>query len=93
MKKEPLEREAKADATADGAAPEHDSGEHFAHAEVQDEDEEAGENDSDSTSGSDTRSEYSDEPEVDKSNWPLLYQIMDVDPETLDRDIEPMLNK
>jgi hypothetical protein len=37
--------------------------------------------------------EYTEEPKIDKSHWPLLYCIMDVDPETLDRDIEPMLGK
>lgn len=88
MQKEAVEPKAKPDV---GVAVEHDAGEHSAR--VEDGDQEIGEEDSDSASGSETRSEYSDEPEIDKSGWPLLYQIMDVDPETLDRDIEPMLEK
>lgn len=99
MKKETLGYEAKANAKADAkadaksdvGASEPDAGDHSAH--VEDEDDETGEDDSNSASGSETHSECSDEPEIDKSNWPLLYQIMDVDPETLDRDIELMLNK
>lgn len=91
MKKETMVSEAKADAKADVAVPEHDADERLAH--VEDEYEGTGENDSDAASGSETRSEYSDEPKIDKSNWPLLYQIMDVDPEILDGDIAPMLNK
>lgn len=83
--------EAKSDVKSDVAASENDVDEHLAH--VKDEDEGIGENDSDSASASETHSEYSDEPEIDKSNWPLLYRIMDVEPEILDRDIEPMLNK
>lgn len=79
------------EARSDVSAAEHDSGER--HTRADDEDEESAEHDSDSVSASETNSEYSDEPEIDKSDWPLLYQIMDVDPETLDRDIEPMLNK
>jgi len=91
MKKEALEPDAKSDTNAaEHDAVEDDIDEHAAHVE---DEEEIGENDSDSASGSKTHSEYSDEPEIDKSHWPLLYQIMDVDPETLDRDIEPMLNK
>lgn len=51
---------------------------------------------------SDSASEYSDsvysqdeedEPEVDKSAWALLYQIMDVDPKTSNADIEAVLNR
>ena len=60
---------------------------------AENEDEESAEHDSDAASNSETKSEYSDEPEMVESDWPLLYQIMDVDPEILDRDIEPMLNK
>jgi hypothetical protein len=96
MKKEPQNEPLKPEAKSDTNAAEHDADEHDADehaARVEDEDHETGENDSDSASGSETHSEYSDEPEIDKSGWPLLYQIMDVDPETLDRDIEPMLNK
>jgi hypothetical protein len=97
MKKEALEVEGKAgggveeDVAEENAAQVDDADEHAAR--VEDEDQETGENESDSTSASATHSEYSDEPEIDKSNWPLLYQIMDVDPEVLDRDIEPLLNK
>lgn len=36
-------------------------------------------------------SEYSDEPQIDKSRWPLLYRIMNVDPETMAIDMEPLL--
>jgi hypothetical protein len=91
MQKEPPEPEAKSDA---GAA-EHDADEHSAHGGdgQEDEEEKSTNRDRDSASASKTGSEYSDEPEIDKSHWPLLYQIMDVDPVTLDRDIEPMLNK
>ena len=91
MQKEAAEPEAKSDA---GAA-EHDADEHSAHGGDghEDEEENATESDRDSASAGKTGSEYSDEPEIDKSHWPLLYQIMDVDPVTLDRDIEPMLNK
>jgi hypothetical protein len=87
MKKEPAEPETKSEV----GASEHDADEHSAH--VEDEDEDTGDNDSDSASNSEAHSEYSEEPEIDKSNWPLLYQIMDVDPETLDRDMEPILEK
>jgi hypothetical protein len=87
MRKEPLEPEAN---TAVNEV-EDDAGEHSVL--VEDEEEATGENDSDSASVSETHSEYSEEPEIDKSHWPLLYQIMDVDPETLDRDIEPLLEK
>jgi hypothetical protein len=96
MKKEALEVEGKSDRGAvendvdDHSAHIDDADEHAAHAE---DEEETGENDSDSASASETHSEYSDEPEIDKSHWPLFYQIMDVDPDTLDRDIEPLLNK
>jgi len=79
--KEPQEPLVKSDA---GVA-EHNAGEHTIH--VADEDEAASEYESD------TGSEYSDEPEIDKSDWPLLYRIMDIDPDTLNRDIEPMLEK
>jgi hypothetical protein len=72
-------------AESDASAAEHNAGEHTTH--VADEDEAASEYESD------TGSEYSDEPEIDKSDWPLLYRIMDVDPDTLNRDIEPMLEK
>ena len=91
MQKESLEPEAE---SAEDAV-EIDAGEVAAHGDDGDEDEseESEENDSDSASAARTSSEYSEEPEIDKSNWPLLYQIMDIDPETLDRDIEPMLNK
>lgn len=87
----PPEPEAKSDA---GAA-EHDTDEHSAHHGDghEDEEETTTKSDRDSDSGSKTDSEYSDEPEIDKSHWQLLYQIMDVDPVILDRDIEPMLNK
>jgi hypothetical protein len=87
MRKEPLEPEAN---TAVNEV-EDDAGEHSVL--VEDEEEATGENGSDSASVSETHSEYSEEPEIDKSHWPLLYQIMDVDPETLDRDIEPLLGK
>lgn len=88
MKREPVEPEVKSDV----GAVEHDIDERFA--DVEDEDHgTGGENDSDSASASETHSEYSDESEIDKNHWPLLYRIMDVDPETLDNDIEPMLNK
>jgi hypothetical protein len=96
MKKEALEVEGKRERGAvendvdDHSAHIDDADEHAAHAE---DEEETGENDSDSASASETHSEYSDEPEIDKSHWPLFYQIMDVDPDTLDRDIEPLLNK
>jgi hypothetical protein len=70
---------------------EHDAGEHVAYADVEDAD--SAEHDSGSTFASETGSEYSDEPEIDKSNWPLLYRIVDIDPDTLNRDIEPMLDK
>jgi hypothetical protein len=89
MKKEALEVEGK----SDRGAVENDVDDHSAHIDDADEQEETGENDSDSASASETHSEYSDEPEIDKSHWPLFYQIMDVDPDTLDRDIEPLLNK
>ena len=36
-------------------------------------------------------SEYSDEPQIDKSEWPLLYRIVNVDPETMAIDMEPLL--
>jgi hypothetical protein len=87
MWKEPLESEAKSAVNE----AEDDAGEHTAH--VEDEEEQGGENDSESASASETHSEYTEEPKIDKSHWPLLYCIMDVDPETLDRDIEPMLGK
>ena len=80
---------------SDAGAAEHDADENSDHDgdEHEDEEENATESDRDSASAGKTGSEYSDEPEIDKSHWPLLYQIMDVDPVTLDRDIEPMLNK
>ena len=87
MKKEPAEPEMKSQ--VDGT--EHDADDHSVL--VEGGDEETGENDSDSASDSEAPSEYSDEAEIDKNNWPLLYKIMDVDPETLDRDIESMLEK
>jgi hypothetical protein len=58
--------------------------------------EEVGEHDSDSASGSedeDSGSEYFEECEIDKSGWPLLYRIMDVDPDTMNSDVEPLLNR
>lgn len=79
-----------------GSKPDEDSEKQNAdeHAIVDnDEAEGTSEFDSDSASASETGSEYPDEPEIDRSEWPLLYQIVDVDPNTLDRDIEPMLNK
>lgn len=36
-------------------------------------------------------SEYSDEPQIDKSGWPLLYRIMNVDPDTMAMDMERLL--
>lgn len=86
-KKEPLEPQAKSAVIK----AEDDDGEHAVHVEY--EEEATGENDSDSATASETNSEYPDEPGIDKSHWPLLYRIMDVDPETLDRDIEPLLGK
>lgn len=49
----------------------------------------------------DRESEYSDsvysqdeyEPDVDKNAWPLLYQIMDIDPGTSKADIGRLLNR
>jgi hypothetical protein len=41
----------------------------------------------------DSGSEYFEDSEVDKSEWPLLYQILDVDPDTMASDIEPLLNR
>lgn len=82
MKKEPLEPEAKSAVNE----AEDDAHEHAV-------EEATGDNDSDLASRSETHSEYSDEPEIDKSGWPLLYKIMDVGPETLDSDIKPMLEK
>lgn len=87
MKKEPAEPETKSQV----GGTEHDADDHSAL--VEDGDEDTGENDSDSAPDSEAPSECSDEAEIDKSNWPLLYKIMDVDPETLDRDIESMLEK
>lgn len=87
MKKEPAEPETK----SQGDGTEHDADDRSAL--VEDGDEDTGENDNDSASDSEAPSEYSDEAEIDNSNWPLLYKIMDVDPETLDRDIEPLLEK
>jgi hypothetical protein len=58
--------------------------------------EEVGEHDSISASDSkdeDSGSEYFEECEIDKSGWPLLYRIMDVDPDTMNSDIEPLLNR
>jgi hypothetical protein len=83
MKKEAVEPEVKPDAVT----VEQDADEHVAHVE---EEEETGENDSDSATASGTHSEYS---EIDKSHWPLLYRIMDIDPETLDSEIKPMVEK
>lgn len=34
-----------------------------------------------------------EEPEIDKSAWPLLYQVMDVDPRTSNADIAAVLNR
>jgi hypothetical protein len=55
-----------------------------------------GEHGSDSASDSedkDSGSEYFEDCEIDKSGWPLLYQILDVDPDTMTSDIEPLLNR
>lgn len=88
MQKEPSVHEAK---SAENTV-EDDAGDHTVNIE---DEEDTGENetDSDSASASETHSEYSEEPEIDKSHWQLLYKIMDVDPETLDSDIKPMLEK
>jgi hypothetical protein len=37
-------------------------------------------------------SEDMDEPAIDKSAWPLLYRIMDVDPSTSAADIQPLVH-
>jgi hypothetical protein len=41
----------------------------------------------------DSGSENFSDCEIDKSAWPLLYQILDVYPDTLNSDIEPLLNR
>ena len=43
------------------------------------------------SSEEDTNSEYLEDPPIDKSAWPLLYQIMDVDPGTSAADIQPLV--
>jgi hypothetical protein len=40
----------------------------------------------------DSNSEDLDEPAIDKSAWPLLYRIMDVDPGTSAADIQPLVH-
>lgn len=53
-----------------------------------------GVDDSDSDrSGSVYSQDEAEDPEIDKSVWPLLYQIMDVDPGTSNADIVAELNR
>ena len=43
-------------------------------------------------SEADSTTEDLDEPAIDKSAWPLLYRIMDVDPSTSAADIQPRVH-
>jgi hypothetical protein len=51
-----------------------------------------GPHDDSETSDEDSTSEDLDEPAIDKSAWPLLYQIMSIDPGTSAADIQPLVN-
>lgn len=91
---EEVEAEAKPDTSPRTKFEEQKSSERELHGEDGVERDSEYDSESDShTEDEDSGSAYSDDLGIDKSDWPLLYRIMDVDPDTLGRDIEPLLNK